>query len=140
MGAGDEEGVPLPAAAAAGDDELVAVAEHLAEHLAAVGVLDDGPRGHREDDVLAGAPGLVRALPVLPALGDPAVAVRVVEEGGEVGVAADEDVAPAAPLTPVRAAERDELLAAERGRAGPAGSRLDADDCPIDEHARPIQR
>ena len=89
------------------------------------------PRRHGKHDVTARLPGLVGALPVLAALGDPPVPVRVVQQRREVVVAADDDVAASTPVAAVRTTHGDVRLATERRRTAPSGSRFDPNDYSI---------
>ena len=134
MRGGGEMRIPLPAPSALRDPDLVAMLEHFRDPLAGVAVPDHGPRRHGQDDIAARAAGLVRAHPMFAALGFPMIAIREVEEGGEVGVPAHEHVAPLAALPTVGAAHGCELLTAERGAAGAAGAGGDANGDEIDEH------
>src|SRR5437773_4667297 len=125
MGGGGEEGVALPTTTARGDHRLLTVLEDLCHDLTGVEVAQNRPRRHGHDDVGAGSTALVRPHPVLATLGQPPVAVGVVEESGEVRVAADDDAAAAATVAAVGAAHRRPPFAAEGGASRSAGAALD---------------
>ena len=124
--------VAEPAPAACGGDEPGAHANQVGEHLA-VGRLDLGPVRHRDDQVRAVGAGAVGAL-ALPAIAGPAHRPAVkVEQGGRARVHLEDHVTPAAPVTPVRAAERLELLPVNRGAAVPAVASLHLQRDPVGE-------
>ena len=129
-----EMGVAMPAAAAAGDDDLVAGRLQVAEQVAAVAVADQGPRRDLDDQVLAAAAEAVRALAVLAAVRLPVPLVREVREVGNAFHGADHDVAAVAAVAAVGAAARRVLLAAEAQAAVAAGPSAHVNRHAIDEH------
>src|SRR5438128_6663072 len=137
MGGGREEGVALPAPTARGDHSFLAVLQDFRDDLAGVEIAENCSRRDRHDDVGAGSAALVRAHAVLAAFSQPLVAVRVVEKGREIGVAADDDAPAAAPVAAVGAAHWGSPLAAEGGAARATGTSFDFDYDSIDEHLLP---
>ena len=124
--------VAQPASAARGRDEPGAHADQVGEHLA-VGGLDLGPVRHRDDQVRAVGAGAVRAL-ALPAVAGPAHRAAVeVEQGGRARVHLEDHVTAAPAVSPVRAAERLELLPVNRGAAVPAVAGLHLQRDPVGE-------
>src|SRR5207237_8957939 len=79
-------------------------------------------------------PGQVLALTVLSPLGRPVYAIAVVEQRGEVRVAAHVDAPPGAPVSAVGTALGNKLFAAEAAGPGPPWSADDVDDRSVDEH------
>src|SRR6266403_3668493 len=137
MGGSGKECVSLPAPPARGDRHLLPILQDLRHDLAGGGVAQNRTQRHGHDDVRTPAPTLVRPHPVLAALGYPLVAVGVVEKGREVGIAANDDAAAAAPVAAVRAAHRSSPLATERGATRSPGSTFYSDYCAVNEQLRP---
>src|SRR5690606_5681332 len=104
------------AAPAAGSDILRALPHEVREDLSGPGG-DDGAAGHGEDQVLALRAVALRTLTGLAVGGAAVRAVVVVDEGGDLRVDPQHDVPAAAAVAPVRAPERLELLAVDRGDA-----------------------
>ena len=95
---------------------VVPAPDQVGQHLA-VGVLDDGAVGHRQDQVVAVGAAAVAALAGLAAGGLPVRGVVVVEQRRGVRVDDQDDVAAATAVAAVGAAERLELLAVDRARS-----------------------
>ena len=133
-----EERVSLSAAPALGDENLISVGEHLAQHLAAVDVAHDRSRRNGQHDVLTRPSRLVVPRSVIATLGRPLVAIGVVEERREIVVPAHVHVATATAVATIGTAQRDELLAAERrdARAAVAAAHLDLNAIDERGHAR----
>src|SRR4051794_12008636 len=104
--AAGQRGVAEPSTAALSDHQLGARADQVGEDLAAP-VGDHGPVGHRQHQVGAVAPAAVTAGTVAAVLGAAAGAVVVVDQGGHVGVDA-----------------QDHRAAGSAGAAGGAAERL----------------
>src|SRR6266481_1415697 len=137
MGGSGKECVSLPAPPARGDRHLLPILQDLRHDLAGGGIAQNRTQRHWHDDVRTPAPTLVRPHPVLAALGYPLVAIGVVEKGREVGIAANDDAAAAAPVAAVRAAHRGAPLSSERRAPRASGTTFDSDYCAIDEQLRP---
>src|SRR5207342_1609100 len=102
----------------------------------------DGAVGNREHEVVAvGTPSVVPH-PRAPVRGPPVRPVVVVEQRGGRRVDHERDVAPAAAVAAVRAAQRLELLPVDGDAAVPAGPRADVQDDTVDErgHRVPLGR
>ena len=121
--------------ATGGDDDALALGDHVGDDLALV-VEDDGTGGHLEDEILT--PGAVAV--VTRTVGAAArLEVRVeveVQQGVDLGVDLEDDVATVAAVAAVRTAERDELLAVDRGAAVAAVAGLQVQDDSVDEAGR----
>ncbi len=128
VGRGGEASVASPSPAAGRDEQTLAVGEDLAEHLAALLVVDDGAERHRDLEVLALPAGLVGALAVPPALGRVERGEAEVVEGVAVGEADEVDRSPVPSVAAGGAAAGDVLLAAERhdAVATPPGADVDS--------------
>src|SRR3989440_7073376 len=116
--------------------QRVPAAQHFAQQGAGVGLMDLGPGGHREVQILPGLAGHVLALAVLAALGLPVRAVAVVEQGGEVRIGAHVHRPSGAAVAAVRAAFGDELFAAEAGCSGATRTAHNMNYSSVDEHQR----
>src|SRR6185437_2805933 len=134
MRGGGEVGIAFAAAAAARDDDSLAVLEHFAEELRRCEISNYRSHGNGERHRRARASALVCAGAMVALLRRPRIAVGVVEERCEVAVADDLDVAAAAPVTAIGAAHRHELLAAEGDDARAPVARFHIDRDAIDEH------
>ena len=77
---------------------------------------------------------LVRAHPMFAAFSDPLIAVRVVEQGREVGVAADDDAPATTTIAAVGSAHGSAPFPAERGAARSTSAALYSDYYAVDEH------
>ena len=117
----DERGVAEAADAAGGGNVLGAFAHEVGEDFAGLG-LDDGALGHRKNQGLA----VLAAAPVAhagAAVGGVAVrGVVVVQQGGGLGVDAQDDVAAVAAVAAVGTAEGLELLAVDGDTTVAAGT------------------
>ena len=122
VGGRGESRVPAAAPAAARNQQPVSGGQHLPEHRAGCGVLDDRSRRHRQLDVVGAGARLRLALPMLAPLRLPARAVAVIEQRGEVGVRAHVHAAPAPAVTAVRPALGLVLESGERAGARAAGA------------------
>src|SRR5690606_27671253 len=133
VGARLEVQVAEPAVAALGDADPFAVTGEVEEQLAGRVVVDLRAHGHAQHDVLSALAVLVRPTPVLSLSGGETAGVAKIDQRVEVAVGDRVDRAAAAAVAAVRPAERNELLAAKRGRAVAAvpGRYLDA--CLVDE-------
>src|SRR5437868_6443811 len=134
VGGSGKERVALPAATAGGDHSLLPVFQNFGEDLTGFGVTHHSPRRNRHDDVGAGPTTFVGAHAVLATLGYPLVAVSVVEQGRQIGIAANDDTTAAPAVAAVRSAHWSAPFAAERSGAGPAGAALNGDYRFVDEH------
>src|SRR5687768_4368382 len=134
---GREARVAPSAAAAAGDQQPVAVAQHFTDQDIRRCVPDDGARRHGKRDVGCRCAGHGLALPVLRALGLPMVAIAVIEEGGEIRIALHVDTAAPAAVAAVRPAFRLVFEPRERAGSRSSGPRGDAHDRAVDEHQPP---
>ena len=74
---------------------------------------------------------------MLSPFGIPRIAIRVVEQRGEIAVGAHGHIAATPAISAVRSAKRDVFLTAERAVARAAGSRFDVDDYAIYKHEHP---
>src|SRR5262249_2732990 len=133
-GGGGERLVAPAAPAAARHGDLVAVADQVAQDVAAVAVADEGAGRHR-DDQLVGLPAVAVVRPAPAAvLGAP---VLTVGDGGRaVGVSpgAPDDGPAVAAAAAVRPAPRHVLLAAETAAAAAAVAALDKQSHAIHKH------
>ncbi len=127
-----ERGVAQPPTATRGGDEPRARPDEVGEDLA-VRRHDDGAVRHGELQVVRVRAGLEPALALLPVAGRRVRAVVEVEQGVHARVDDEHDGAAAAPVAPVRAAERLELLAVHRGAPVAARTRGGVHHHPIDE-------
>ncbi len=109
--------VAAAALAALGDDDALAVRGDVGELLAGRLVFDLGADRQARDEILAAAAVAVGARAVLAAIGGQRPRVGEVEQGAHPAVALEDHVAAAAAVAAGGAAERNELLAAERDRA-----------------------
>src|SRR5512143_941097 len=134
VGRGGEVRVALSAASAPSDDNAVAVLQHFAQELGRCEISNDGADRDRQNDVGAGPSAPVAAGPVVAGRRRPRVAIRVVEKGGQVAVADDDDIAAATAIATVGATEGHELLTAERHDPRAAITSFDVYDDAIDEH------
>ena len=94
----------MPAAAAPGDDDLIARLLEVPEQEAAVAIADQGPLGHLDDDVGAAAAEAIRPLAVLAPLRPPVALMREMGEVGQALHGADHDVSAATAVAAVGAA------------------------------------
>ena len=134
IGARLEEGVAVSASPSAGDDHRITRPLHVAEHVAAVAVADDGPRGDLDDEVLGPSTGAVRALAVLAPVGLEVTLGRQVGEVGEPLDGAHDDVAAIAAVAAVRPAPGYVLLAPEADATVAAVAPSDENRDPVHEH------
>ena len=129
---GDEVDVAAASDAAGGDDHALARLGEVGDLIQGglrlgVELAHDGAERHPEHEILpvlavATGPLTVRAL-----LGPEVVLVTVVDEGGELRVGLDDDVAAAAAVTAVGSALGHECLATERHAASAAVTATDVD-------------
>ena len=129
-----EEGISLSAASGLGDDEFLSMVEHLAQIVARLLHPNTCARGDGENEVIGRTARLVVPHPVLPTVGRPLIAVGVVEQRGEVGVGADDDISPAAAVSTVGTSHGIELLPPKGGAPGSAITCGDPNDDQINEH------
>ena len=129
-----EEGISLSAASGLGDDEFLSMVEHLAQIVARLLHPNTCARGDGENEVIGRTARLVVSHSVLPTVGRPLIAVGVVEQRGEVGVGADDDISPAAAVSTVGTSHGIELLPSKGGAAGSAITSGDPNDDQINEH------
>jgi len=123
----------LAAAALIGVAWVVSFAtDQVGEHLAVHG-LHLGPVRHRDDQIGAVAPAAVRALALLSVAGPADRTAVEVEQGRRARVHLEDHVTAVAAVTPVRAAERLELLAVNRGAAVPTVASLHLQRDPVGE-------
>src|SRR5688572_6475325 len=109
----------------------------VADDFIGIDVYHHGADWHGDRVVLATLAVTLLAHAVLAALGLELLLVAEVDEGIEVLVGLDPDIATIAAITAVRAAERDELLATEANAAVAAVACGDRDFCFVDEfHGR----
>ena len=134
IGAGGEGLVAAPAVATFADDDFVAVFDEVAQDMAAFAIVDDGPRRHGDDDVLAVASGLLRAAAGAAVDGAPVFAIDDVGEAVGAGDDTDDDAAAVPAVAAVGAACGFVLFAAEAAAAASAVAALDEDGDSIDEH------
>src|ERR1039458_5025740 len=127
-----EGGVTQPAAAARGGYEPAAGADEIGEDLAVRG-LHLGPVRHWDDQVGAVGAGPVRTLALLAVTGPADRAAVEVEQGRRARVHFEDHIPAVAAVAPVRAAERLELLAMNRGAAVPAVAGLHLQRDPVGE-------
>ncbi len=127
VGAGLEVDVAQAAAAAAGEQDLLAVLVEVGDQLAGFVVGDDGADREAQRDVLAALAIAFLAAAVLAALGAEAAGVAVVDQGVEVAVGHAIHAAAAAAVAAAGAALGNELLAAEGGHAIAAVTGKDVD-------------
>ena len=120
-----QRGVAEATAAAAGDHQLGAGADHVGQHLARPRVVDDRAVGHGQHQVAAVAAVAVPAGALRAVLGLAARAVVVVEQRGDVRVDPEDHRAAGTAVPAVGAAERLELLPVHRGDAVPAAAGAD---------------
>src|SRR6266542_4692430 len=109
-----EEAISLSAPTTLRDDCVLTVSQNLGENLAGGSISHEGSRRYREDNVATGPPRFVGAHPVLAPLSHPPVAVGVIEQCSQVGIAADDHVAATSAVTSIRPTQRHPVLAAER--------------------------
>src|SRR5688500_2026648 len=128
-----EEGVPFPTAAALCDDCLLSALQDLHQDFPCRGIADDRSRRHGKDYVAPRMPRLVRAHPVFPTLGAPAIAIRVVEQGRKVAVAPNDYVAAAAAVAAIPPSNGNAMRAPGRRAARPASPGLDLADEPAQQ-------
>jgi len=92
------------------------VLDEVIEQRAAV-IEDLGPRRDAHDEVLAISARTVIGAAGLAVAGELALPVAQIDEGSEVGVYAEVDMTPPAPVTAVWATPRNKLLTAEANRS-----------------------
>ena len=93
---------------------MLTVFQDLGDDFAGVGIAKHRAGRDRHDHIGPRAAGLVGAHSMLATLGNPLVAVGVVEEGCQVGITANNDAAASPAITAVGPAHRGAPLAAER--------------------------
>src|ERR1017187_3448723 len=120
------------AARAGGGYEPAAGADEIGEDLAVRG-LHLGPVRHRDDQVGAVGAGPVRTLALLAVTGPADRAAVEVRQGRRARVHFEDHIPAVAAVAPVRAAERLELLAGNRGAALPAVAGLHLQRDPVGE-------
>ncbi len=125
VGRGLEMGVAEAAIAAARERDALADLGHVGDQRFFVLVEDLGSGRNLEDRVGALAAGAVLAHAVGAGLGLEMLLIAVVDQRVEAADAFDDDIAAAAAVAAVRAAEFDEFLAPERQAAGAAVARTD---------------
>ena len=124
LAAGGGEGrVSQPAAAALGRDEHGSGADQIGQHGTGLG-FDHRAVRDPEDKVIALGPAPVGAGPRLAVARPPERPAVEVQQRRGAGIDFDDHIAAAASVTPVRAAERLELLPVDRGTAMAAVTRL----------------
>src|SRR5690606_25388437 len=109
--------VAQAALAALCDQQAVAMLGQVADDLVGLDIGDHGPDRHGDDQIVAGLAVHLPAHAVLPALGAELALVAEVDQGVEVLVRQQPDAAAIAAVAAVRAAQRDEFLAAETDAA-----------------------
>jgi hypothetical protein len=146
MGGRGESGIAASASTAPGNPEGVSFAEHLTQDLARGSVMHHRTGWHRQIDIRRGGTGLGLPFAVLAPLSLPDGAIPVIEQGGQVGIAFDEDAAAVPAIAAVRSALR---LVFEPGEG--AGSRttgsphhshqraIDQHHCPGDHPSRTVR-
>ena len=115
------------AAAAAGDDNLLAVLDDVEADLARLLVDHGRPAGDVDDEVAPVPPEHPLPAARLAVFGEEPGGVENAEQGVDMTRGAEDDIASAPAISAVGAAEFDVRLAAEAGRSIPAPSRLDMD-------------
>src|SRR5713226_1875969 len=125
--------VPQAAPPTLGEHPAPAGLAQVGEHLAARGVLHDGYRRHREEQLGRGVAVLVPAAPGLAVAGPVLALEAEVEQRGEPLVRFQDDVAAVPAVAPGGPSPRRVLLPPERHRARPAVACLDEDLGFVDE-------
>ena len=130
--------VPETALAAGGKKRAGAVFSEVGNRFARIRVADDRAYGHAQDDVLAARAVAVCAATVFARGSEELSRVLIVDERIDVAVSLSPHGAAAAAVAAVRAALRNELLAAEARGAVAALAALNLDSGFVDEfHNRP---
>ena len=127
--------VTPPAVAALAEDDLRAVLDDLGDRLARRDIGHDRAEGEPHDAMLPVLPKLVRAEPVLAALGLPVGLVLVVHEVVRVDVADEDDVAAPPAVAAVGAAPGLVFFPAEAHAAAPAVTGLKFNCALVDKHS-----
>ena len=129
----DEMGVAASPGAAGGDHDALAGVREVGQalgmlHGGRVELPDHSPQRNLQQQVLAVLTILFRALAVRTALGTEMVLETVVDQGGELGVGNDHDVAAAPAVAAIGSSLGHERLAPERhaARAAVAAAHIDA--------------
>src|SRR5207248_3208694 len=129
-----EPGVALPASSGAGDEQLVAVRDHLAQSLSRVEIANHRSRRYRQDRVDTRRAGFVRTGAMIAILRLPTIAVRVIEQRAQIAVGADAHVTAPAAVAAVGTAHRHELLSAKGDDPRSAVTGFHTHYNAIDEH------
>src|SRR5690606_6697819 len=127
VGRGLEMLVAEAAIAAFGEPHALPYLRQVTDQRLVVFLIDLRADRHLEDDIRALGAGAVAAHAVHAGPGPEMLLVAVVDQRVEPVDRLDPDVAAAAAVAAVRAAELDELLAPERDRTGAAVARSDID-------------
>ena len=133
VGRGLEAQVAPAAVAALGEQHPLAGAGQVGDQRLAVLVEDLGADRHLEHDVVGALAGALRAAAGLAVLGEEMLLVAIVDQGVEALDRLGDHVAAAAAVAAARAAELDELLAAEGDAAVAAGTGADLDAGVVEE-------
>ena len=127
-----------PAAAAAfGYDSLLAVMAQVGNDLARFFVFYNRSQGNRNEQVFGVAAVAVRPLALAAGLGLEQAAETEVDEGVDVAVGYEDDVAAVTAVAAVRTALGDKFFAAETAHAVAAFSGLYKNSGSIDKHISP---
>ena len=127
-----------PAAAAAfGYDGLLAVMAQVGNDLTRFFVFYDRPQGNRNEQVFGVAAVAVRPLTLAARLGLEQAAEAEVDEGVDIAVGYEDDVAAVTAVAAVRTALGDKFFAAEAAHAVAAFSGLHKNSGSIDKHNSP---
>ena len=110
-----EERIALSATPTLGHQNGVSFFHHFAQKLLRLRIADHRTGRDRQHDVLAGSTRPVRPFAMLATLGLPRITIRVVQQRGEIAVAAHDHVATAPAVAAIGTAHRREFFTTERG-------------------------
>src|SRR5262249_48905273 len=134
VGRAGEASVASPAPRSPRHQHALAVTGEISQPLASIALEHHGAEGNAKHSVGSAPAVLVGALTVLAAFGRVVTLIVKVEQRGDGVIGFKEDVAAVTPVTPVRPAPRDELLAPEAYAPGPSVAALDEDIDLVNEH------
>ncbi|MCY1359566.1 hypothetical protein D9M69_461440 [compost metagenome] len=126
--------------AALGHQQALTGLGQVADDFLGGGIDDGGAHRHRQDQVIALAPGAVLAAAVLTALGIETTGVAIIHQGIEIRIGLHEHGAAIAPVTTVGAALLNEFFATETHQAVAAVARFYKDRYFIDEFHQDASR
>ena len=134
IGRGCKSLVATSALAAARDNDRLAFCFQVAQNVAVFGIAHDGAGWHQHQGIVATTPCSQVAFAVSTAFGIPVSMADNVGQASEIAINSNDDVAPFASVTAIRATARNVSFPPEAHATVSAITRLTKNFHPIDEH------